>query len=96
LVLSGMSPVGRKRACPGIGKRRRKYLILVCIHRFGKDGVAMAVIINEDDCTACGACSEVCPVGAITVEDVAHVDSDECVECGACVDECPNGAISLP
>ncbi len=56
----------------------------------------MAVIINEDDCTACGACSEVCPVGAINVEDVAHVDNDECVECGACVDECPNGAISLP
>ena len=63
---------------------------------FSKDGVIMAIIINEDDCTACGACAETCPVGAITVEDVAICDDDECVECGACVDECPNGAITLP
>lgn len=56
----------------------------------------MAVIINEDDCTACGACAETCPVGAITVDEVSHVDANECVECGACVDECPNGAITLP
>jgi ferredoxin len=35
-------------------------------------------------------------VGAITVDEVSHVDANECVECGACVDECPNGAISLP
>ena len=61
-----------------------------------KDGATMPVIINEDDCTACGACAETCPVGAITVAEVAHVDANECVECGACVDECPNGAITLP
>jgi len=73
-----------------------RFLIEEGIAGARKDGVTMAIIINEDDCTACGACAESCPVGAITVEDVAVVDDDECVECGACVDECPNGAISLP
>ncbi len=73
-----------------------RYLIQKSIPRFSKDGVSMAIIINEDDCTACGACAEVCPVGCITVEDVAVCDDDECVECGACIDECPNAAITLP
>jgi NAD-dependent dihydropyrimidine dehydrogenase PreA subunit len=77
------------------GPTGARYLIQKGIPGISKDGVTMAIIINEDDCTACGACAETCPVGSITVEDVAICD-DECVECGACIDECPNGAISLP
>lgn len=73
-----------------------RYLIQKSIPRYKEDGVPMTIIINEDDCTACGACAESCPVGCITVEDVAVCDDDECVECGACLDECPSAAITLP
>ena len=55
----------------------------------------MPAKVNEETCTACGACAEVCPVDAIKVEDSAKVDSEACTECGACVEECPVEAIAL-
>ena len=55
----------------------------------------MSARFDGGTCTACGACVEVCPVEAITIEDVARVDPGLCNECGACVEECPLDAISL-
>jgi len=57
--------------------------------------VNMPTKINPDECVACGACQDVCPENAITMNDIAVIDNDKCVECGACVDECPNAAIKL-
>ena len=43
----------------------------------------MAFIIN-DECIACGACAEACPVEAIAEGDGKYViDADKCIECGA-------------
>ncbi len=55
----------------------------------------MAVTIDKEKCTACGACVDVCPVDAIKIEDKAVVDEETCIDCGTCVDECPVEAISL-
>ena len=56
----------------------------------------MAVTINTDECTACGACASVCPSEVLEIEDTCTLtDADECTECGTCVDECPVEALSL-
>jgi len=55
----------------------------------------MVAKVNIDECTACGLCVEVCPVGAITVDDFAVVNPGECTDCGSCVGECPSNAITV-
>ena len=57
----------------------------------------MAAKVDNNKCTGCGACVEICPVNAVKIENKrAVIDDKECVECGACINECPNEAISLP
>jgi ferredoxin len=57
----------------------------------------MSAVVDNDKCTGCGLCVDVCPVEAISLEDdKAKVAPDKCTECGQCVEECPNEAISLP
>lgn len=54
----------------------------------------MAHVVS-DDCLACGACVDTCPVGAITLGDTkAEIDADACIDCGACEADCPVSAIS--
>ena len=53
----------------------------------------MPRVVVEDNCIDCGACAPECPVSAITVEDVSHIDADACIDCGACQGVCPVDAI---
>jgi len=55
----------------------------------------MAVRIDVDKCTGCGACVEVCPVQALEVKGAKVTVNDNCVDCGACLNQCPVAALSF-
>ncbi|MCK4466924.1 MAG: 4Fe-4S binding protein [Desulfobacterales bacterium] len=51
--------------------------------------------VDSESCVGCGTCVDVCPTGAISVEEIARVDPKRCIGCGCCVDQCPQGALAL-
>lgn len=48
-------------------------------------------------CTGCGSCVQVCPFGAISINEigVAQVNEEACIACGKCVKACPQKLIRL-
>lgn len=51
--------------------------------------------INQDECTSCGKCKEVCRFNAISVIDSEYiVDPLDCEGCGYCARICTSNAIS--
>jgi heterodisulfide reductase subunit A len=60
----------------------------------------LVVTVDQDRCTWCGACQEVCPYGAIDRivcdgREVATVNALSCKGCGGCAAFCANEAIEL-
>ena len=51
--------------------------------------------VIADNCTACGACEEVCAYDAINVVDGVAQINEKCTLCGACVDACDFDAIEI-
>ena len=51
--------------------------------------------VDAEKCVSCGICRDLCPVGAIVIEEFARVETQTCIGCGRCVQDCPKGAISL-
>lgn len=52
-------------------------------------------VVDKDLCTACGLCVDVCPMKAISLEEVAFSDPEKCIGCGLCISSCPEEALSL-
>jgi len=56
------------------------------------------IIRNEEKCTSCGACTAICPSGALYLERPSmevHFDSDQCVVCHLCTKVCPVKAMEV-
>ena len=51
--------------------------------------------VDESLCTACKACEDACPFGAIQVNEISVVNWDTCVGCGVCAGQCPNRAMLI-
>jgi len=61
----------------------------------GHKPLAYMVDVDIERCVGCGACRDVCPTGAISVQETARVDRKTCIGCGRCAEQCPRGALSL-
>ncbi|MBD3182985.1 4Fe-4S dicluster domain-containing protein [Candidatus Poribacteria bacterium] len=57
------------------------------------------VVRDEKRCTMCGACTAVCPTGALSIPDrktmIVTFEVDKCVACGQCVEACPSNAMKV-
>ena len=55
-------------------------------------------IIDQDRCTGCHRCVDICPTHALTqIGGKAQLQyPDQCTYCTACEEICPEGAIELP
>ncbi len=55
----------------------------------------MILFEHKQDCCGCGACANICPKGAISMQPDEEgflypvIDSQKCVDCGACLRVCP-------
>jgi nitroreductase/NAD-dependent dihydropyrimidine dehydrogenase PreA subunit len=56
----------------------------------------VTTVIDQERCTGCGTCVEVCPLDTITLQgDKAVVTGNSSLNCGHCMAACPEEAITV-
>jgi heterodisulfide reductase subunit A len=70
--------------------------VLALISKGKVETEATIAVIEEEQCSGCRVCNELCPYSAISfIEDkkVSRINEALCKGCGACVAACPSAAI---
>lgn len=96
-VLAGVAHFKGHVLC-GIGGAL-KNIGMGCASREGKlfQHAELAPKIKAGRCTACGACVEACPAGALSIASGrAVLDGKLCIGCAACIAACRYGAVDVP
>jgi ferredoxin len=52
-------------------------------------------VVDLGACARCGACLDICPENAISMDPIVTIDPRLCTGCGTCIDACPRGALSV-
>ena len=56
----------------------------------------IVVSVDEDECSYCGLCEELCNWDALSLDGGnLHIFEDKCEGCGVCVCACPTEAMKL-
>jgi ferredoxin len=62
------------------------------------EDLSREIIRNEEKCVMCGACTAICPTGALKLERPSmevSFNGDECVVCELCIKVCPVRAMEV-
>jgi Fe-S-cluster-containing hydrogenase component 2 len=78
-------------ACWNVGSIRRR--------KIPRDALMATYFLRTTDdelCTGCGECGDICPVQAVGLEEgFPVVDEGWCIGCGVCATVCPTGAAQI-
>ncbi|HOP48474.1 MAG TPA: EFR1 family ferrodoxin, partial [Desulfobacteraceae bacterium] len=66
-----------------------KYLLLI---KQARNSISFTPETDTALCTECGKCAQVCPIEAISLDDLTKTDKWQCIICFACIKNCPSGA----
>ncbi|MGA6924039.1 MAG: 4Fe-4S binding protein [Desulfosarcina sp.] len=59
---------------------------------------AIAPVVTEHPCSACGACRDACREQALIFSETGQataIDLRRCVDCGSCISACPTGSLAV-